>query len=416
MSCNNCFMYISKFLVRHSILILAFAISLASCSHKKVPQSTTVSNEVAWQYSNHLYGLENNIKNKFTINDFFISRVGGSLSFPLISYPIIGKDYIIVMDHNGVVARINNITKAIDWKHISNQKFHFFGDYLNGGLSQKEEKIYVTYGTNLINCIDSRTGNLVWSKTLQEVVRAYPMVSRDTIFLQTLNNGIYALNTENGNVIWYKAGQEKDVNVVNVISPILYPHKDWLITQGSTGNLIVINSKTGFEEWSIDNGMHFDMSDNHLAGEKAIIYQPIVVNDDLYFYSSNGYFYKLSLQNKSTIWKVKLNINRPFYVLNNIIMVIDEAANLIAIKTNNGSEMWKIKLNDYLEAKEKRKTRYWNSPVIINENVYILSSKGELLNFDLYSGKFIKATYNMGYGSYIPPIYADNKAFIISAK
>ena len=407
-------MYISKASFKKLALILVFAISLISCSNKKISQPTVFNNEVVWQYSNYLDGLHESSKNKLVANDFFIVRVGGSLTLPLVSYPIIGKGYMIIMDKKGTIARVNNTT-TIDWKYTPNQKFGFLGDYLNGGLSQNEDKIYATYGTNLIHCIDSRTGKLIWNKTLQEVVRAYPMVSKDVIFLQTLNNGVYALNAENGDIIWYKAGLEKGISMVNVISPILYPRKDWLITQGNTGNLTIINTKTGLEEWSVDNedNMYFDA---HFTRERALIYQPIIINDDLYFYSPSGYCYKLSLQNKKIVWKAKLNIDRPFYILGNIIVAIDEANDLVAINTDNGLKLWNVKLNNYLEVKERRKARYWNLPIIIGKNVYVLSSKGELLSFELESGKFIDVIYKMGYGSYIPPIYIENKVFIISAK
>ncbi len=408
-------MHTFKIPVKKFIIPLLFAISVASCSNKKMIQPTIFSNEVVWQYSNYLNGLDGSSKNEFTANNFLISKISGSLAFPLVSYPIIGKDYMIVMDKKGVVARINNTTTKIDWKNIPSQKLRFFGDYLNGGLSQKGEKIYATYGSNLINCIDGNTGNLVWSKLLQEVVRAYPIVSKDVIFLQTLNNSVYALNAENGNIIWYKAELNEGVSVVNVISPVLHTHKNWLIIQGNTGDLTVINSKTGFEEWAVDSddSMDFDMN---FSRKGTLIYQPIRVNENLHFYSSSGYFYKLNLQDKRIVWKVKFNINRPFYLLNNVITAIDEMDNLVAINVDNGSELWKVKLIDSLKDKDKNKTRYWNSPVVINNNVYVLSSKGELLSFDLGNGKFVKVIYKMGYGSYIPPIYVGNKAFIISSK
>ena len=408
-------MYVSKVLFKKLALILVFAVSLISCGNKKISQPTVFNNKVIWQYSNYLDRLHKSSQGKLTANDFAIFKVEGSLTFPLVSYPIIGKGYMIVMDKKGAIARVNETMATIDWKYTSNQKFDFLGDYLNGGLSQNGDKIYATYGTNLINCIDGSTGKLVWSQTLQEVVRAYPLAFKGVIFLQTLNNGVYALDAEDGNIIWYKAGIEKGVNVVNVISPVLYARKDWLITQGNAGNLTIINTKTGLEEWSVDNddSMYFDA---HLTRERALIYQPIIINDDLYFYSPSGYCYKLSLQNKKIVWKVKLNIDRPFYILDNIIVAIDEANDLIAVNTDNGSKLWNVKLNNYLEVKERRKARYWNLPTVIGKNVYVLSSKGELLTFDLDSGKLIDVIYKMGYGSYIPPIYTENKAFIISAK
>jgi outer membrane protein assembly factor BamB len=94
---------------------------------------------------------------------------------------------------------------------------------------------------------------------------------------------------------------------------------------------------------------------------------------------------------------------------------VDDMDNIVAINATNGLVLWKSKLVDFLNAKERKKSRYWNAPIVANKNVYILSSNGELLSFDT-NGKFIKVDYKMGLGSYLPPIYAGEKAVIISSK
>jgi len=386
---------------------------LASCTNKQAVKNANLNTEITWQYSDYLNGLRFSDEKKLKKNDFFVSKVSGSGTFPLVAYPIIGKDYVIVMDKTGSVIRIDSSSKKIDWKHdATGQKIKFFANYLNGGLSQNSGKIYATYGTNLVNCIDSKTGKSLWSKNLQEIIRAYPVISNGVVFLQTLSNGMYALNSENGNVMWYKAGLTEDVSVINVTSPILYHNS--LITQDSTGNLASVSSSTGLEDWVIDNSDRL-VFDFNLDAKDALIYQPIRVGEDLYFYSANGHLYKLHLPSRNVVWKAKFGINRPFYISSKAIFMIDDMDNIIAIAANNGSEIWKAKLSQYLDSKEKGKSRYWNSPVVINNNVYALSSTGDLLSFDV-NGKFIKAEYQMGMGSYIPPIYVGDKAIIISSK
>ena len=386
---------------------------LVSCSNKQLVKKAPLNNEVTWQYSDYLNGAHFSNQKELNKNDFFISNVGGSSTFPIIAYPIIGKDYIVVMDKAGSIMRVSSSNKKIEWTYNAvGHKFKLFANYLNGGLSQNGDKIYATYGANFVDCIDSRTGQLLWNKKLQEMTRAYPIVSNGVVFIQTLSNGMYALNAENGGVLWYKAGLTEDVSVVNVTSPVLY--KNSLITQNSSGRLAAINNKVGFEDWSIDNSDSMVL-DINLDGDAALIYQPINVDDDLYFYTSNGHFYKLNLTNKTMSWKSKFNVNRPFYISDNIIFAVDDTDSIVAINTSNGLELWKSKLVDFLNAKERKKSRYWNAPIVANKNVYILSSNGELLSFDI-NGKFIKVDYKMGMGSYLPPIYAGEKAVIISSK
>ncbi|WP_323732826.1 PQQ-binding-like beta-propeller repeat protein [Candidatus Bandiella euplotis] len=385
---------------------------LTSCVKKQIKKDSQLNSDVVWQYSNYLNG--ENFPNEKELNksDFFVLKTVGSSGFPMISYPIVGSDYIISMDRKGVVTRFNSASKKAEWKSdVIGKRSSFFGDYLNGGLSQNGTKIYATYGINFVNCIDAKTGKSLWSKNLQEMVRAYPIVHDKIVFLKTINDGMYALNSDNGEVIWYKAGLTEDVSVINVTSPI--PYENVLITQDSSGRISAINIRTGFEAWIIDNSnaLMFDMN---LDSKEALIYQPVRINDSLYFYSSNGYFYKLNLSTRAIVWKSKVASNRQFYISNELLTVLDEENNLVGINASNGLQLWRVKLFDCLSNKDKKASaRYWNAPIIVGHNVYVLSSKGEFLAFDL-NGKLIKVTHEIGQNAYIPPIYTKAKTFVIS--
>ena len=238
--------------------------------------------------------------------------------------------------------------------------------------------------------------------------RAIPFVE-NILYLQTLNNGMYSINADNGTILWYKSGISDGVSVVNVISPII--HKNTIIMQDSYGNINTINKYTGFEEWSFDEeNISFD---NILNEIKVSTYQPLKVENFLYFYTSGGYLFKLNLSNKEIAWKEKHNIDRPIHIHNNIAYAISDKNTLLAINLKTGQNIWKAKPIDYLEHKEKRKNRYWNSPVVINNLIYVFSSKGDILTFKM-TGEFNNVKYKVGKGSYISPINTGSKIYIIS--
>ena len=128
-----------------------------------------------------------------------------------------------------------------------------------------------------------------------------------------------------------------------------------------------------------------------------------------------GNFIKLNLSTRELEWKQKLNINRPFYIQGSIAYAIDDANQILSINLKNGSIIWKSKLIDFIkQPKDKKKNRYWNQPIVINDTVYIYSSKGELLKLNSSNGALIDIKYKVGKGSYIPPIFSGENLYIIS--
>ena len=403
-------MYKNKMLLKKFIIFLALLLPLSACmNNKKITSISELEDTILWQYSNYLNNTEidTGIVNK---ENYEIVYIDNSLRLPLISQPIIGKNYYIGMNRKGVVSRINIANNKTVWQNKqANRKFTFYSNYLNGGLLQQKNKIYASFGSDFINCLNSKTGELIWQQKLQEIVRAYPILEDNILYLQTLNNGMYSINADNGTIQWYKSGLNDGVSVVNVISPIIY--KNAIIMQDSYGNINAINKHTGFEEWSFDEeNISFE---NILNEVKVSTYQPLKVEDFLYFYTSGGYLFKLNLSNKEIAWKEKHNINRPIHIYNNIAYAIDDKNTLLAINLKTGQNIWKAKPIDYLEQKEKRKNRYWNSPVVINNLIYVFSSKGEVLTFKI-TGDFNNVKYKVGKGSYIPPINTGTKIYIIS--
>ena len=397
-------------LVKKFIVFLALLLPISACvNNKKINSNLELDDVVVWQYSNYLNNTEID-KDVTSNNNYEIVYIDNSLRLPLVAQPIIGKDYYIGMNRNGVISRINIANNKITWKNKqAGSKFIFYSNYLNGGLLQEKDRIYASFGSDFISCLNSKTGKLIWEQKLQEIVRAYPVLENGILYLQTLNNGIYSINAKDGAILWYKAGIIDGVSVVNVVSPVIY--KNAIIMQDGNGAISIVNKRTGFEEWNFDDGnISFE---NILNDVKISVYQPLIVDNFLYFYTPGGYLSKLNLSNKEVVWREKYNIDRPIHIHNNIAYAIDDKDTFLAIDLKTGHNIWKAKLIDYLDEKEKRKNRYWNSPIATNDLIYISSSKGEILTFKA-TGNFNNIKYKVGKGSYISPINTGEKIYVIS--
>ena len=91
-------------LLKKFIIFLALLLPLSACmNNKKTSRSSELEDTILWQYSNYLNNTEIDmgIVNK---ENYKIVHIDNSLRLPLISQPIIGKNYYIGMNRKGVVS------------------------------------------------------------------------------------------------------------------------------------------------------------------------------------------------------------------------------------------------------------------------------------------------------------------------
>ncbi len=377
--------------------------AMVSCANRTV--NTKSDFGISWQYKDYVQTGYISSHHDLIAGEVLNVKVSGGRAFPYISYPIIQKDAFFIMEKNGSVKKLDHIGKVIWKSEVIDEK----NDYLNGGMLLHEGRIYATYGTNVFNCIDEKTGKLIWSIKLTETTRSYPVVFNQVVFLQTVNNGLYSVDMKKGDILWHILGGKNLINTLDVKSPLIY--KGDIVTQNSDGEIVFVSMLDGSEN------SRYKVRDNlftlQLDNVENIYYQPLIKDNDIYFYSADLYLNKLDLTDKRLVWRKKYGISMPISLYEGRIIAIDESNNLICVNSGNGSVLWKVNLSNFEKQRHKKHHVYWNIPTIYKDMLYILSSKGDVMAFDVKSGKMISKK-NIGVGGYVPIISSLKNSFVIS--
>ena len=312
------------------------------------------------------------------------------LGVQLVTRPIINKNYYILININGVMLKIHRKNKSLIWIHdLCIDKISFLRDYINGGIIEYNNKIYATFGSNYIDCIDNNDGKLLWRQKLQYITRGTPVIEDKKIYLQTQNNSLYSINAEDGTVLWHRIGINRVINTISSISPII--HKNKIVIQDSEGNIIFINKETGLEKFNINDD--YISRKEVFSNNKHLIYYPIIIDNFLYFFTSQGDLNKMDIINKKFLWKMKINTNGIICINNNKIFVVDNYNQLLSINLQNGTVIWKVNLGDHINIDDKKKNRYWNSLIVNKHYVYLMSSRGEIMKFNTSKGSILSISY-----------------------
>ena len=374
-----------------------------SCLNNNMPN--IVSNgDLSWQYSNINAIQINNIVTNSEDYQYLSFPINNYAALPFISYPIIDKSSLIIMDKNGQIKKYKN--KNIIWSNSYGGSKHKKKTFLNGGLCYDQDIIFASYGSNIIRAINANTGDLIWETKLNDITRSFPLAVKDKIIVQAVNNSLYAINKKNGNVIWHHFRDDHDVKILYVTSPVVY--KDLLILQHKYG-ISIIDSSSGVEK-IFQEYKYYPQHDNKING----IFQTEIIDNFLIFYDLNGYLNKYDLNKNTFLWQKHYKINRPIIVTNKNIFALDEKDKLMKINFLDGETIWSKDLKELIGNKYTKS--YWNYPISFDNKIYLLKKTGHLLIIDEKNGEKLSFAKKSWQNVYLPPIASSGQLLILDPK
>ena len=249
--------------------------------------------------------------------------------------------------------------------------------------------VYVHFGRYGTACLNSKTGEIKWTRTDLECTHVQgpassPFLYKDLLILHLEGRDvqlIVALDKKTGNKVWetHRTGEYYEPLVPPgrsaYITPIIVNVKgrDQLISNGSA----VCNAydpETGEEIWEI------------VKGENATIAMPVEEDGIVYFYAGfittpEGDKYsellavnpdgKGDIAESNILWSIKsptLQMLTPV-IIDGLLYTLDTKNNMQCIDAKTGNLIWS----------EKFKTKFNSSPVFADGKIYFSDIKGNTL-------------------------------------
>ena len=275
------------------------------------------------------------------------------------------------------------------FKPDSVQHIHPTNSYATSTPCIEEDFVYVHFGTYGTACVDTRTFEIVWTRTdlkcdHMQGAASSPILYKNLLILHIEGTDVQyliALDKRTGKTVWKtERPQEfyKDVEPVYrkaYCTPIVVSvnGKDQLISNGAQ-LCIAYEPETGKEIWQVFYGDDSTVS-------MPLSYGGLVfVNSGWMFPKDGGTFYCRLLAVDPTgngdVTKTKVKwetatdvpqISTPV-IVDSLIYMVHERGDLTCLKARNGEVIWKTKLNGQFNA----------SVLYASGNIYLFGVKGKI--------------------------------------
>ena len=345
----------------------------------------------------YLKGIDNIfLKKKIGKNKFSIHKIKTSL----LAY----KNSIIISDDVGTIINFDERGK-IKWKkNIYNKIYKKI--YKNLSFSIYKNIIYVSDNVGFIYALNFDNGKIIWIKKHGVPLKSNIKVFDEQIFLIDQDNKIFSLRIKDGTQIWDILSISSFIKSQNLLS-LAISKRGNLIAVSSSADLFSINANEGTIVWAtnISRSLFADATDFFRTTD-------IVLTDKEIIFSSGSSIFSYNLTNGFQNWENKnvSSIDAPIINGEHIFFVTENGFSIIMNKDSGEIISSKNILN--ILKKKNRETKI-TSFIMGSGKIYSFTLNGYLIESAANSGK-IEYFKKIGDPVTSSPIISNGNLFVLT--
>ncbi len=248
---------------------------------------------------------------------------------------------VIVGDFNGTVYGFDSSRNCSEiWRNELSE------DSIVGGLVEYDDIVFIPSADGNLYAIsyDLSSASVEWVFETDSALWSAPLISEGVIYQSSMDHNLYALNPENGRVIW-----SDDLGAAILDTPT---EADDLLLVGTFGNqLVALNKARGGISWTFDT-------------EAWVWGNPLVIEGIAYFGDVAGNLYSVDISNGRSVrdsWQANGAITASPVAAGELIYFVTETGTLYARTASSFSADWVEELDGAL----------YSEPVVKDDTIFI---------------------------------------------
>ena len=288
---------------------------------------------------------------------------------------------IIFFDNKGSILQFNKDSKLVWQKNYysKNEKKQ------NPILQFANNKDFLVVADNIAKfyALNINNGNLIWSKTNIAPFNSQIKIYKDKFLTIDLTNTLRCYSIKNGDELWNVKTEDTLIKSQKKLSIVIIDEKVYF--NNSIGDISAVDLNTGDLIWQLS-------TQSSLVDESAFSLETSEIISDgqnLYFSNNNNQFFSIDINSGSFNWKNKINSSLRPSIVQNILFSVSNEGYLILINKNNGNI---IRVSDiFKNFKIKKRNKIKPSGFIVGLNkIFLSTNNGRLLIIDVYSGNVLQ--------------------------
>jgi len=283
------------------------------------------------------------------------------------------------------------------------------GDYLAGGLSYDDGKIFVSTGFAQVVALNAKTGEVLWRQNVSGPMRGAPTVFGGRVLVQTVDNQTHALSADDGKTLWTHSGISEGASLLGGSSPAV--DNGVVVVAYSSGEVYALRLDTGVVLWA-DSLASMRRTDQ-VSTLTDIRGRPVIDRGRVYAVSNSDMLAAIDLRSGRRLWDRDIGSIQSPWIAGDYLYVISNSPELVALEAKTGRVRWVTPLQRFEDEDDKSGRLVWTGPVLAGDRLIIGSSEGWALSVSPYTGQVL-GKERMPDGVTIAPVVADKTLYFLT--
>ncbi len=328
---------------------------------------------------------------------------------PLYPSPVVAGGLVFAIDAKGyITAHETTDIGKVRWTNKSAVEDNE-PDLIGGGLAFEDGRLYVTSGRGKVYAIDAANGKEVWKQVIGLPLRAPPKVHKDKLYVLSIDNQLFALNSLTGTPLWNHRGINENAGFLADISPAAT--ENIVLAPYSSGTLHALDTSSGQDVWN--DSLLLSRRNSATAAFSGIGGNPVVDNNIVYATGSSGFFATIDLLSGRRIWDQDVSsLNTP-WIAGDFIYLLSSDYELVCMMRADGRVKWTKQLQRYAKEEKRKDPLVWRGPIMAGGQLLIAGTHGQMLVLSPKDGSTI-TTADIPENITDMPVVAGGKLYVLT--
>jgi outer membrane protein assembly factor BamB len=328
----------------------------------------------------------------------------GGYRQPLVASPIAANGLVYTMDADATVSALSLSSGELQWRAPTRPK-HVTVTNIGGGIGYDASGgsgiVYASTGYSELLALDAASGKIIWRQPLDFPARSAPTIAGGIVAVNILNDLLLTFDPASGTPGWRFTGRVSNATTSVALAGAPAIDSGFVVAGFSSGTLAALDLNSGTPLWEQSLASAFGQAS--ALDFSDITGAPVIANGVVYAGSLGQTLMAVDLRSGVKVWVRDASGSEAFCVVGGFVFVMDTSETLAAIHADDGLVCWTLDLPVFNNVKKKKGPKTWNGPVMVNSELLLTSTQGDIITVDPVAGT-ISSKQKLPGPADLPPI------------
>jgi outer membrane protein assembly factor BamB len=346
--------------------------------------------------------------NGFDEKDHATIGNGEEWSTILVTAPVVAENALYAMDAKGYVSRHQaDDLDRIAW--VSDVAADAEEDILGGGLAVAGSQLFVTTGQGDVYALNIENGSRIWARNIGSPMRSAPKLHTGVLYVSTVDDQIFALDSATGNILWQHRGLGERVGFLSAVSPAI--GENLVVVAYSSGEIYGLAADTGQEVWN--DSLALTRKTSATSVFTGFDGDPVIAGGVAFASSNNGITAATHLLTGRRLWEQEISAGGTPWLAGNYLFMLTSDAQVAAIYARDGRVKWVHKMPRWGNPERQLDPYRYYGPMILGEQLVVFGGDGKAVLLSPEDGMHI-GTLDIPEGARTAPVVAGGTIYMVT--